>query len=103
MTIVHEVPIAMFGIMPKDMGTGILWMVTTYGLESNNFGRPFVRNCKKWFSDMLEIYPTLMGCVDLENSVSIKWLTYLGCEWGETFPYGIDKRPFRAFSFRKKI
>ena len=102
MTILHdEKPIAMFGIMPKDMSTGILWMISTYGLESNNFGRPFVRNCKKWFNDMLEIYPILTGLVDLRNTVSIKWLTYIGCEWGITIPYGVDKMPFRRFTFEK--
>ena len=104
MTITHGgKPIAMFGIMPKDMSTGILWMITTDGLEKDGFGRPFVRNCKKWFNDMLELYPVLTGLVDLRNTVSIRWLTYLGCEWGITIPYGIDKMPFKYFSFRKII
>lgn len=103
MTILHEVPVAMFGIFPKDMSTGILWMLTTYGLENNGFGIPFVRNCKKWFNDMLDIYPTLIGTVDLRNNVSIRWLTYLGCEWGEHHLFGEDKIPFKCFYFRKKI
>lgn len=102
MTIVHEIPIAIFGIMPRDLSSGILWMVTTNGIEENGFGRPFVRNCRKWFNDMLEIYPHLIGLVDLRNTVSIKWLTYLGCEWGITIPYGIDKMPFRYFSFYRR-
>lgn len=103
MTILHESPIVMFGIMPKDMSTGILWMLTTYGLEADGFGRPFVRNCKKWFNDMLEIYPVLIGTVDLRNKVSIRWLTYLGCEWGEPHLFGEDKIHFKCFYFRKKI
>ena len=102
MTIEHDrKPIAMFGIMPKNMSSGTLWMFTTPGLEESNFGRPFVRNCKKWFSDMLEIYPTLHGCVDLRNEESIKWLTYLGATWGTTEDKGVDKMPFRRFSFSK--
>lgn len=101
MTIFHETPVAMFGIMPKDMSTGILWMLTTKGLET--IGRPFVRNCKKWFNDMLEIYPVLIGTVDLRNKVSVRWLTYLGCEWGEPHLFGEDNIPFKCFYFRKKI
>ena len=104
MTISHdEKPIAMFGIMPDGMSSGILWMITTYGLENNNFGRPFVRNCKRWFKDMLEIYPLLWGTVDLRNEKSIKWLTYLGCEWGETRLFGEDNLPFRKFTFKKEM
>lgn len=100
MTILHnEKPIVMFGIIPDGMSSGVLWMITTYGIE--DIGRVFVRNCKKWFKDMLEIYPLLWGTVDLRNKVSIRWLTYLGCEWGITIPFGIDKMPFRKFTFKK--
>jgi hypothetical protein len=103
MTIIHESPIAMFGIMTHDLSIGVLWMLTTHGLESNGFGRPFVRNCKKWFNEMLEIYPVLIGTVDLRNTTSVRWLNYLGCEWGEQHLFGEDKMPFKGFCFRKKI
>lgn len=100
MTILHnEMPIVMFGIIPDNMSSGVLWMLTTN--ELNNIGRPFVRNCKAWFRDMLEIYPELWGTVDLRNKASIRWLDYLGCEWGKTMPFGIDKMPFIKFSFKK--
>lgn len=101
MTIEHNrKPVAMFGIMPKDMTSGTLWMFTTDGL--NEIGRPFVRHCKKWFSEMLELYPTLYGCVDLRNRESIKWLTFVGATWGDTELMGIDKMPFKRFTFTKK-
>lgn len=101
MTIEHdEIPIAIFGIIPRDMSSGTLWMFTTDGLK--DIGRPFVRNCKKWFLDMLEIYPTLYGCVDLRNSESGKWLTYIGAKWGEIENMGVDKMPFRNFTFTKQ-
>lgn len=102
MTIEHENhPVAMFGIIPKDMSTGILWMFTTDGL--NKVGRLFVRNCKKWFAYMLELYPLLEGCVDMRNSESIRWLTYIGAKWGNVEAMGIDKMPFMNFSFSKEI
>ena len=104
MTIEHDLkPIAMFGIFPRDMDSGTLWMFTTDGLKANGFGRPFVRNCKQWFNDMLEIYPTLYGCVDMRNQESIRWLTYLGATWGTTENMGMDKLPFRNFTFTKKV
>lgn len=102
MTVLHNnVPIVMFGIIPENMSSGVLWMLTTYGIEADGFGRPFVRNCRKWFKDMLEIYPLLWGTVDLRNEVSMRWLTYLGCEWGNTILFGVDKLPFKKFTFKK--
>lgn len=103
MTIEHNgIPVAMFGIMAKNLmdDSGILWLLTTDGI--NDIGRIFVRNSKKWIQDMFEFYPLLQGLVDLRNTVSVRWLNYLGCEWGITIPYGIDKMPFKYFSFRKK-
>lgn len=102
MTIVHDVPIAMFGIMPHNMNSGVLWMLTTDGLRDGKFGRPFVRNCKKWFAEMLEIYPVLFGMVDIRNKVSIRWLTYVGAEWKEDIICGVDNLPFKPFVFIKK-
>lgn len=102
MTIIHEIPIAIFGIIPHNMTSGVLWMLTTDGLRDGKFGRPFVRNCKKWFDVMLEIYPVLFGMVDKRNNESIKWLTYLGVEWKEDIICGTDKLPFRPFFFIKK-
>lgn len=104
MTIEHkEIPVAMFGIMAKDIlgDTGILWLLTTEGIH--NIGKIFFRHSKEWIEDMFQYYPLLCGVVDLRNTVSMRWLTYLGCEWGITIPYGIDKMPFKYFSFRKKI
>lgn len=102
MTITHkEKPVAMFGIIPKDMSSGILWMLTTN--ELNNIGRLFVRNCKEWFKEMLEIYPILDGFVDLRNKESIRWLTYIGVTWGDFKTMGIDNMTFKSFNFRKNI
>ena len=98
MTIEHDgTPVAMFGILPRDMSSGVLWMFGTDRLKV--IGRPFVRNCKKWFNDMLEIYPILEGYVDLRNNESIRWLTYIEAVWGDTEIMGIDKMPFRKFTF----
>ena len=103
MTILHdEKPIAMFGIMGHNMTSGVLWMLTTDGLRDGKFGRPFVRNCKRMFNDMLEIYPLLFGMVDLRNKESIRWLTYLGAEWKEDIICGVDNLPFKPFVFIKK-
>jgi len=98
MTIEHDgIPVVMFGLMPKDMSTGTLWMFTTDGIK--DIGRLFVRNSKRWIEEMLNIYPTLEGFVDLRNEESIKWLTFLKVNWGETVSIGIDKMPFRKFTF----
>lgn len=101
MTITHdEIPIAMFGIIPHDMSSGMLWMITTDGIKG--IGRVFVRNCKKWFHAMLEFYPKLYGMVDLRNEESIRWLTYIGVSWGNDITAGIDNMPFKTFKFSKE-
>lgn len=93
-------PIVMFGIMPKSMASGAMWLLSTNGIYK--IGRIFVRNSKAWVSDMLEFYPHLWGMVDLRNTVSKRWLDYLGCKWGDIIPYGIDKMPFQYFEFKKE-
>ncbi len=101
-TILHnEKPVAMFGVMPRDFSSGFLWMLTTDGIK--DIGRPFVRNCKKWIDDLLEVYPTLYGYVDLRNSESFRWLTFLGATWGPVETMGIDNMSFRHFSFTKNV
>ena len=103
MTITHGgKPIAMFGIMPHNMSSGVLWMLTTDGLRDGSFGRPFVRNCRRWIKAMLEIYPVLFGMVDIRNKESLKWLTYIGAELKEDIICGTDKLPFKPFIFIKK-
>lgn len=101
MTIEHgNVPIVMFGIIPHDMSSGMIWMITTDGIK--NIGRVFVRNCKKWFQAMLEFYPKLYGMVDLRNTESIRWLTYIGVSWGNDITAGADNMPFKTFKFSKE-
>lgn len=101
MTIEHDnKPVAMFGIMPKNFSTGIIWILTTNGLK--DIGISFLSNCKRFISEMLEIYPNLEGCVDLKNTTSIRWLSYAGAVWGDTETMGIDNMPFRNFTFSKQ-
>lgn len=101
MTIEHnKIPIVMFGIIPNDMSSGMIWMITTEGIK--DIGRVFVRNCKACFKSMLEIYPKLYGMVDLRNKESIKWLTYIGVSWGNDITAGIDNLPFKTFKFYNK-
>lgn len=101
MTVLHDgVPIAMFGIMVlQDIPT--LWMLTTDELK--RIGRNFVKNTSDWITKMLEIYPVLIGYVDLRNQESITWLTFVKAEWvGDIYIMGIDKRPFKKFRFSKE-
>jgi len=78
----------------------MLWLITTEGIK--NIGRIFVRNCKRWFYTMLEIYPKLYGMTDKRNAESIRWLTYIGVKWGNDITAGIDNMSFKTFKFSKE-
>ena len=94
-------PVAMFGIMADNLAgeTAVLWMLSTDGI--NGIGRIFVRHSKEFIKDMFKFYPVLYGYVDLRNTVSIKFLTFLGADWGDTVPYGLENKPFRYFKFKR--
>lgn len=102
MTIEHDgKPVAMFGIMSRNLidESGVIWLLTTNGIK--DIGRIFVRNSKEWIKSMFQFYPTLWGIVDLRNTVSIRWLAYLGCEWEGIVLFGVDEIPFKKFYFKK--
>lgn len=95
-------PVAMFGIVPQNfIGTSAsIWLLSTDGIK----GIPvtFIRNNRAIIKYLLTFYPLLFSYVDLRNTVSVKWLEYIGAKWGEVIPYGVDKMPSRYFYFEGK-
>lgn len=91
--------VGMFGIVPQNfIGTSAsIWLLSTDGIR----GIPvtFIRNNRSIIKYLLTFYPLLFSYVDLLNTVSVKWLEYIGAKWGEVIPYGVDKHPSRYFYF----
>lgn len=89
--------LAMFGL--NDVGYAIVpWMLGSYEIEKNkkfvcHWGKVVIR---RW----LEKYAYLSNVVHSENSVSIRWLKYLGATFEKEIHF--DKHLFIPFHFLKE-
>lgn len=95
--------LAMGGILrPKELlaKRAALWFLTSQKLDKVE--RSFLRQCRTFMQKMLEIYPVLYNYVDVRNRPAILWLKWIGAEFGEVQPFGVDNRIFQYFEFRLK-
>lgn len=94
--------LAMGGILqPKDLlaTKAALWFLTSQKLDKVE--RTFLRQCKVFMQTMLKLYPTLYNYVDVRNRPAIAWLKWIGAEFGEIVPFGLDNRMFQYFEFKQ--
>lgn len=91
-------PIAMFGVGDVNIlaGVGSPWMLGTDDLPRH--ATIFLRNCAYWVGQLLEGYTVLRNCVDDRNTLSIRWLKWLGFTIGE--PVAFKGQLFRMFEMR---
>lgn len=57
-----------------------LWMKTTDIVEANQF--IFVRHTQRALEDLLKLYPIIVGHCVVDSPRSIRWLKWLGAEFG---------------------
>lgn len=91
---------AMGGILrPNDVlaDRAPIWFLTSQKLDKVE--RSFLRQCRDFMKTMLQIYPTLYNYVDVRNRPAIAWLKWMGAEFGETIPFGVDNKMFSYFEF----
>lgn len=89
-------PIAILGLTPYNDNTSMIWLVGSS--EIVDIQIPFLRNSLKWVKAFHELYPVLFNFVSVQNELHIKWLKWLGFEFGKTFPeFGLNKQPFIEF------
>jgi hypothetical protein len=86
-------PAAIFGVCPSktDQRLGVPWMVGTQDME--RVGSFFVRGCRPMLERTLNTFPALANVTHRDNSVSRRWLTWLGFQ----FAHPRDGRPFVGF------
>jgi hypothetical protein len=92
--------VCLFGVVPLTLVgiTGIPWLL---GAESvTRYGRPFLRRNRAWLREMLREFPVLRNVVDARNTVSIRWLAWLGFTLGTPQPMGVRGLPFIPFEMR---
>lgn len=87
-TILAELePVGVFGVAPAtEPGVGIPWMLASDGLLSVR--KDFVRYGFQIVEDFNSRYPLLTNVVWRGNSVSRRWLAYVGFE--EVEPFGAE-------------
>ena len=97
----NESPIAMFGVVPESLlsDKAYLWLLGSPELKKVK--KSFMKQSRYFVNLMLEHYPLLFNFVDIENWASIRWLTWLKCEWGIIKHYGVEQQSFQYFQFRR--
>ena len=98
---VNDVPACMFGVGVIDIlgGIGSPWLLGTDLVERNAVA--FLRRSKGCVEQMTGLFPYLYNYVDARNTLSIKWLRWLGFEMARApVPYGIWGMPFYCFSLQ---
>ena len=100
-TVTDGWPIICSGINPLSIlgDKAILWLLSTERIKDINIR--FVKNCRKFINHFLEFYPNLFNYIDVENTITLKWIKFLGAEIDEAKPYGYEQKPFHRFTFRR--
>jgi hypothetical protein len=95
-----DVPMCMFGVGTVNMlsRVGVPWLLGTDDVEKHY--RPFSRGSVFWRDYMTARYDLLINAVDTRNTMSMRWLKWLGFTLHEAMPMGVSKIPFHPFELR---
>lgn len=96
-------PVCVFGVTPASLlsGVGCPWMVATPGVE--RVARRFAVLSRPVVDRMNAIFPMLVNFVDNRNVKAMRWLAWLGFEFGDQVQHGPDGRPFSPFWRRRHV
>lgn len=82
-TFLHEgIPLGAYGVCPIQDGGALFWLLGTDEIAKH--GKDFLRRSLELRDKYLSYYKYLTNAVHVENKASIRWLTRLGAQWGET-------------------
>jgi hypothetical protein len=88
-----------FGASPAGApGVGVVWLLATQEIERHPVR--FYRESKRMFGNVTEKYETLINWVDQHNTLSLRWLQWLGFEIEEPEPWGVLQLPFCRVCYR---
>ena len=89
--------IGMFGVSPTDIPTvGTPWLLASDRLPE--VAREFVPQSKEWIERIHKDYHLLYNYVYAKNTVSIRWLKWLGFSFVQRLEYGVNPAPFIEFA-----
>jgi hypothetical protein len=88
--------IASFGVCPTDdPKVGCAWLLGTDLMPT--IKKTFVKHSKEYLDELMGDYAYLTNVVSMNNKLSVRWLTWLGAEFGES--HGSD---YRRFTINRK-
>ena len=96
--LVNDELVCMWGVCPISLisSSGCPWMLGTDLIKKKQ--KIFLRRSKPWLEDIKKDYRHLENYVDARNTLSIKWLKWLGFNMEEALPYGVNGEPFHKFT-----
>ena len=96
--LVNDELVCMWGVCPISLisSSGSPWMLGTDLIEKKQ--RIFLRRSKPWLEDIKKGYKTLENHVDERNTLSVRWLKWLGFEMNKAEPYGVNGELFHKFT-----
>lgn len=93
--------IAMFGVTPRGpAGQGRPWMIGTKDLDRHRF--KFSKGCAAVVQEMLDTFPSLENVVDCRNRKTVRWLKWLGFDFGQVILVGQKNVPCQIFTMEKR-
>lgn len=97
-------PACMFGAAPFSIlgGMGAAWMIGSSILDRHGAQKDLLRLSEPVVEFMQDQFPNLLyNFVDARNTSAIRWLRWLGFQFSDPIPYGVDGLPFLPFYRRR--
>ncbi len=93
-------PACMWGAGPLGIfgGTGGIWLLGTDVIEKHP--KKFLIESRRFLEIISTVYIKLSNYVDARNTVSLRWLKWLGFEISEPEPFGAEGLPFHKIEMR---
>jgi len=100
--VVDGLVVAVFGDAVYSIlgSVGVPWLISTIHVEKH--ARAFLKVCKPEVQGMLTRHQHLMNYVDARNTSAIRWLKWLGFNFGPAIPYGARRFPFHPFTLNRE-
>lgn len=102
---IHDgVPVCMFGACGFSIlgGMGAAWMIGSAYMDKKSVQKDLLRLSIPVVEHLQDEFPNLLyNFVDARNTASIRWLRWLGFQFNDPIPYGVDGLPFLPFYRRR--
>lgn len=95
--VINGRPCAVVGLTIISLlsGVGVPWMLATHDAVKNR--RVFINNSRQGVEDMRSICPNLFNYVHVDNTISIRWLKWMGFKFDEPQAIGHNGAMFHKF------